>query len=148
MDTRTIDTEIRNRIQELSQELDADKDIEYGGRRTDLEYERDQLLGHYLPFVANTYIWFPVGDYVAELCDSGGGADGRPGRLYSLEDWEIIEAETWFRENKNWKEILGDNNWDGDGERKPGAMVTINKETNPVSVPVSVVYYVSAAFSV
>ena len=149
MNASEIDLAIRKRLKELDAVLDMNKDIEYGTERTDMNYERDQLLCHYLPFVANSWCWDQVVEYVADLCDNpGGGCDGRPGRLYDLADWEILAAETWFSERKNWKEIVGDYDWDGDGDRGVvGAMVTINKEVLPVEVPVAVVYYISAAFS-
>jgi hypothetical protein len=140
MNSVEIDNAIRERLAELSV-------LDMKGSTKGHE-EEDRIMNNYLPSVADHLLWEQVVEYAVDRCNPGCAADGRPGRLYSMPDWRIQEAETWLIANPNWRDIMGDLDWDGNGKHEPGAVSIINKNDKPVEVPTAAVYYVSTAFPI
>jgi hypothetical protein len=156
MNATQIDSEIRARIAEI--------------KHDPWNEEYDQMLRNYLPLAANSIAWDRVSEFATEQCaNPGGGADGRPGRLYELPDAAIVEAEAWFLANPNWRDLvmcdlIESSNVGGlVREFVPGKTVTVNARyleqqyneatgkmegpVEPVEVSLAAYAYVGCAFA-
>ena len=138
-----IDARIRARIKELT---DGIAGVDGLG-----ENELDVIYMNYLPSSADSAWWNRVTDFVTEICGSGGGADGRPGRLYELSDEAIIEAQKWLDhcDEGLWRHVMNCHHLGEFPDKwSPGQTIQVEQDYTKerYTIPTAVFSYFAAAF--